>query len=321
MAKKKERVLTPEEVKARIKKEKSDFWIHSEPQFSLMPTQHGLKFFPLNDAVEKQITILFLLDVGEFCTERAFDLIEHWKKRYAHLNWKAIVAFQQKYTFINHSKFFERFKSFNCFSTLPVHIDTFGELFDWVNADNKPTIALINQGNVIFKEALTPDFGKQVINTEAHLQEALRIEDPGLPLPVLYQYQVKGPIDKQTFLPKDLTLKGQWLEGKGSMMTDDIRASVSFPFKGRNLRFISSLHPQAREYTKVIVKFNQENLNEKIMGKSLRFDEKKNTLFEVNTSIGIYDVLKSEEEMQGTVELFFINAFESPIIVHEVKIA
>ena len=321
MAKKKEKILTVAELKEKIKKEKADFWIHSEPQLSLIQTQEGLKIFPISDSVEKQITLIFLMEASDYFTDRILELIETWKKRYASLGWKPILVFQQKYTFIMHKRFLERYKGFACFESLPLYLDTFGELYEWGGAKDTPTILLLNQGNLIFKAPLFPDYDHQIQELEGKLQEALRLEDPGLPLPLIHEYKISGLIDKKTFYPKDVTLGGQWLEGQGTFMTDDIRATLTFNFTGKSFRFICSLHTQARDNSRIVIKFNQSSISERFCGKNIKLDEKKNTVIEINTSTGIYEVFKSDDEMSGVFEFIFKNAFESPIIFHEIKVA
>jgi len=321
MAKKKERPLTKEELQLKIKTERTPHWFHSEPQFSLIRTANGSEFFTLTESAETQTLAVFLLDVGDYATERVLEIIDLWKERYKALGWKPVLVFQQKYLFIKNPKFFERYRNFAHFSSTAIYVDPFGEIHEWAKSTLKPSVLLMNQGKIFYKEELLPNLGDQLLKLEGQLQEALRFDDPGLPLSLLENYNIHSPIDHQSILAKDLSVTGQWLEGRGSVMTEDLQATATLPFKGKSFRLILDLHPQARENAKLVVTFNDQPLSTLFIGKNVKLDEKGNTFIDVNRTTGAFDIIESEQEREGSIKIFFSNVLENPIIFYEIRSA
>ena len=115
--KKRVKALTPEELKEKNKKEYTPFWLHSEVLF-------GANLYPVSDSFTKQITLIFLLDIADFTTERLVERIHSWNQKYAKLPWQGVFVMQQKYAFLKETKFFDRFKN------QVIFLDPFNELFE-----------------------------------------------------------------------------------------------------------------------------------------------------------------------------------------------
>ena len=151
--KKKERVLTRAEFIAKQKRDYAPFWINSTVLF-------GANLFPVEESFTKQITILFLLDVANYSTERAACMLQNWNEKYAKLHWESVFVFQQKYAFLKNTKFFERYKNQKVF------LDTFGELFERFGSQTEPVAVILKNGELISSMPLLPNFPEMMYQYE-----------------------------------------------------------------------------------------------------------------------------------------------------------
>ena len=319
--KKKERPLSPEELKQKLRKETSSRWLHGEPEFAFTMTPQGQVMLPLTEGMEKKLTLLFLLDAGDFLTSRVFEAIQIWRDRYKQLPWQTIVAVQQKYLFLKDPKFFDVFKTIKGFSTVPIYIDPFGELFEKYGSTKEPVLAMLNKTQLVYSTPLLPNFDQKLLESESTLQTQLRNQDPGLPLPLLYQYQIEAQVDKKVIKGNDFVLEGNWMDAGGAWMTNDPKAALTILFEGNHLRCISTLHPQARNPCRLPFTLNGAALNQNIAGESVRYDENGHSLIEVSSSQGIFDLIEAKEKQKGLVKIQMTHAEQNPIIFYEARFA
>jgi hypothetical protein len=321
MAKKKARPPTPEELKLGIKHERAAQWLHSEPLFGLLQTQQGTELLMVDSALEKEIVLCFIIDPVDYSAERSFEIIQAFKQRYARLGWKSAVVFSLKYSFSKTPQFLDRFKHFPVFSTLPIYLDTALEFQSWANTTEESKIVIICDGVRESEFPLNAGLAETILALENHLQDLLRRQDPGLPLPLLYNYELDAPVDTARFNPTQLTLKGVWGKDGPSVMTVDHHATLSIPFSGRYLRIISNLHSQARESTsRVTITFNEKPLPATLSTSLIEPDAQGNTTFEIGRFDGTYELLKSTAPIDGIITLQFTSAANSPIVFHGLRI-
>ena len=307
--KKKERVLTPDEFKAKQKRDYEYFWINSNVIF-------GANLYPVDDHFTKQVSILFLLDPADFTTERAVDLIQNWKIKYDKLQWDAILVFQQKYAFMKNPKFFDRFKNQKIF------IDTFGELFERFGSKKEPVSVVLKNGEFISSMPLLPNFLDMSYQLEQQLQSTLRMEDPGLPLSKSEKWSKKNvPMEQQNITPDQVTTFGEWNGTANLLMTEKNNSVLSIPFKGKFLRLVAMAHPTSRDPIKVSITFNEKPLATSIQTSVVHEDNSGVTSIELNKNNGIYDLIQSDTPLTGVVKLTFINTYDNGAIFYEFKIA
>ena len=319
--KKKERPLSPEELKEKLRRETRARWLHGEPEFAFTSTPQGPMFLPLSKSMEKEITLLFLLDAADYVTHRTIEAIQIWKERYKHLPWNAVIAFQQKYLFLKIPQFFDPFKSIKSFATLPIYLDPFGELFEKFGSGTEPVVAMFSEGQLVYSTPLLPDFQSKILEIETTLQHQLRLRDVGLALPLLYQYQISAPVDQKMLRPEDVILEGNWANAGKAWATEDVKAVLTIPFEGKSLRWVAVLHPEARENCRLMVTFNGQPVNQTMSGAHVKYDEKGNSLIEVTRNTGNYELIESQTEIRGILKIQMINAMESPVIFYEARAA
>lgn len=313
--------LTPEEMKKRLLTQMAEAWLHSDPLCSFLPDANGPKIFPLDPKVESGILVVFLLDVGDYCTERALEVLSAWKEKYRGLNWLPILSFQQKYLFIKNPKFLERYRNMPQFAKTPIFIDPLGEWFETFGVKDQPVLLFFNKGVLFFKEALLPDFYKTIELAETQLQEALRLDDPGLPLPNVQKITPELTTDLKIIPPDALIQTGYWVPANRSLVTDDSHAALSFPFEGKKLRLMAVTHPQARESSRIQISFNHEPVPVSKHGAQVHLNDKGVAVMDINRASGIYELINSDEVLKGTIEMKFLNALENAVVIYELRTA
>ena len=307
--KKKERMLTPEEFKAKQKRDYESFWINSHVLF-------GANLYPVDDAFTKQVTILFLLDPADFTTERVIEIIQTWKTKYDKLQWDCVLTFQQKYAFMKNPKFYERFKNQKIF------IDTFGELFERFGSKSEPVAVVLKNGEFISSMPLLPNFLEMSYQLEQQLQSTLRMDDIGLPLAKVEKWSKKNaPLEQQNITPDQVTTFGEWNGTTSLLMTEKNNSILSIPFKGRFLRLVAMAHPNSRDPIKVSITLNEKSLATSIQSSAVHEDNSGITTIELTKNNGIYDLIQSETPLTGVVKLTFVNTYDNGAVFYEFKIA
>jgi len=309
VAKKRERALTPEEFKEKQLKDYTPFWIHSDVLF-------GTQLYPVDEAFTQQITILFLLDVADFTTERIFEEMKDWKLKYGKLPWMSVLVFQQKYAFLKNAKFFDRYKN------QPILLDPYGELFERFGSQKEPVAVVLKNGQMVTSIPLLPNFSEKLYQLEHEFQRTLRAGDIGLPLPTPMTWAKKDvPADQEAILSDRVSTFGEWNGTKALLMTEQNGAILSLPFKGRFFRMIAMAHPNARESIRVSITLNEKPLPITTPGSLLHEDAKGASVFELNKITGIYDLVHSDHELSGIIKLHFSNAYENGVVFYEFRAA
>jgi len=312
--KRKEKPLTPEEIKARLIQQNLENWSHSEPQFSLFPTLEGLKILPLSKSAEQDLFLVFLVDLTHYSADQVLSTLERFHHEYKGLPWKPVLVMEQKYLFLKDTRFYDRFRNIKSFNTLPLFLDGKGEWFEHFNAGSG-MILLLHRGNEILRLPLLPEISKQIAKMERALQEGLRLDDPGLPL-LSVKDQAKGLGPDLRVLPaRELTLNGNWMSTPESVVTEDSNAQLSFYFEGSYLRLVASPHPNSREPTRFVITLNQEPIPSVHYGSNTRLGEKGSSISEVSKSHGVFELIHSNTPLRGDVRIKFFNAVENPVII------
>jgi hypothetical protein len=119
----------------------------------------------------------------------------------------------------------------------------------------------------------------------------------------------------------DLIQSGYWAAIDGSITTEDPNAKLSFPFQGNRLRIIAITLPQARDAARALVTIDDNPVPRNAYGAQLHPADRNQSIFEVNRHTGIYEIISSENTIQGTVTLRFLNTLENPVVIYGLRIA
>jgi hypothetical protein len=302
--KKREKEVTPEQMKEKFRKEYSPFWINSEVLF-------GANLFPVATSFSQEVTIIFLLDAGDFTTERVFEIVHSWSVKYSKLPWTPVIAFQQKYAFMKNAKFLERYRNQRVF------LDVFGDLFERFGSGSEPVAVLLKNGELISSMPLLPNISESMHKLESELQKCLRLDDPGLPLPVPEAWAKKGlPLTQTVIPPSGVTTTGEWNATDTMLFAENNNTSISIPFKGKHLRMIAMAHPNALEPVKASITFNEKSLYNGIQGPIVHDDNTGASIIEINKIIGNYDLIQSDHEITGIVKITFTNVYDVGVIFY-----
>ncbi len=320
MARRKEQPPSPEEIKQKIIAAQVPFWRNSEPHCALTLVGDAIKPIPLSTTAEQSLIILFLLDLGDYTTDRICEVLTDWRQKYRDLPWSPVLIFEQKYLFLNSPKFLERFKTNAAYNTSPIVLDAQGEWFQHFQTNGEPYVVFLNQGNVVLKEKLWPDLNKRIDFLDEQLQELLRINDPGLPLEEIIPRAPFEKMDRKVIKADGVIQGGVWTQANQSLLSDNSQAALSFEFEGKYLRLISLTHPQAREDCKVLVTLNDQPIPVPSHGAHLHKADKGQSQMEINRATGIYELISSESVMKGKIKMTFTNAVENPVIFYELRV-
>jgi hypothetical protein len=320
--KKKERAPTIEELKERLKIANAPLWQHSEPLFSIVTSPEGLKLFPLHESCEQSTLLVLLLDLTDYTSEAAQEILEEWASEYRGLPWKTVIIYQNNYLFMKSTgKFTEQLKASEVLNASALLVDPQGEWFEYFQAGGKPSILLLHRGNVLHRESLDGDFDSKIEAFESRFQEVLRLEDPGLSLFEVSRKTTQKPRDRKIISTSEFIQGGNWIQAAGSIMTEDSTGTLQFNFQGNQLRMIATLHPQARANCRFQVLLNNEPIKPQMYGKNVHQGDKGSAVSEVNKASGVFELVDSDNEVKGMITIKFQNALENPVIIYSFKSA
>ncbi len=321
MAKRKEKPLTLEEIKAKMIQQSEEAWTHSAPLIGLASSNDGPVWLPLDPSAAQGTLLLLMLDFGDYLSDAILELVSDMMDEYTRLPWRPVIAYQPKTLFLKQAKFFDRYRNQSHFHHIPVYSDQSGDWFDALKTGGSPTLAILHQGIVVFKEAFGKDPVRTLFQAEEQLQRILRVEDPGLPLFRVSLRETDKILEKGMIPNDSLTLGGNWIQGGNTIMTEDSSASLSFSFEGEHLRLLANLHPQARDPSRFSIYFNDEPLASAHFGQHTYQGDRGNPTVELNRTQGVYEIIDADTPMRGKITFKFLNAVENPVILYSLRFA
>jgi hypothetical protein len=319
--KRKVKVLTLEEIKEKMLTQGAENWPHSEPHFGLLPTPEGIQLLPLSYLAETGLLVLFLVDLVDFSFSQVLEAVEHLRSSLSNLPWEVVIVAEEKYSFSRNPHFLDRYRITRSFSSIPFLYDQNGDYFARFRASSGHRMVVLHKGNEVLNLPMTPDFPGNLAKVEQQLHDALRIDDPGLPLPDIALAKFTRPMDRRLIPAEELILQGHWIQTTHAVASEDSQAAVSFPIQGYQVRLIATTHGNSRETTRMSITFNDEPLQSAHFGAATRQAEKGTAIAEVSKGAGIFEIIHSNVELKGTVKIRFLNAVENPIILYGVRIA
>ncbi len=305
--KKREKTLTPEEQKIKMKNTYAPFWFNSEVLF-------GADLYPVSESFSQGVTVLFLMDVADFTSERISEFLLSWNIRYSKLPWSAVIVFQQKYAFMKNNSFIEKYRNHKVF------LDPFGELFERFGSGKEPVAVILKAGQLATSMPLLPDLSKSLYQLESEFQRILRSDDTGLPLPSIEKWnKTNAPMQQSTFVAKQVTTSGKWSGNEDMIFSEDNNSSISISFKGKVLRMVAMAHPNALEPVRTKIMFNDKPIYKDLQGPLIHEDNTGSTTLEINKTTGIYDLILSDHEISGIFKITFPNLYDVGVVFYEFK--
>lgn len=173
----KEKELTAEEAIALAKKELTPYWFGSVPRLIGVKGAQGYSALPLDVEFSKKPWLIFIIDPTDFSGEATLTFAREWFKRYGFLQLESLAIFNQTYEFFRSPEpikgLLEKFQV-----EFPLAMDHDGGLASAFDAKLLPMVLLLSEGRYFFRHS-----GKEwLLNTEAEIQNFLRLHDPGLSL-------------------------------------------------------------------------------------------------------------------------------------------
>ncbi len=321
MAKRKEKPLTLEEIKAKMIQQSEESWTHSTPLIGLAASNDGPVWLPLDPSAAEGTLLLVMLEFGDYLSDAILGLISDMMDEYSKLPWRPVIAYQPTTLFLKQQKFFDRYRNQSNFHLIPVFSDQAGDWFDTLKTNGAPTLAILHQGIVVFKEPFGQDPIRTLLQAEEQLHQILRVEDPGLPLFRVTPRATKKTLEKGSIPIDSFTLGGNWIRGANTVMTEDSSATLSFQFEGEHLRLLANLHPQARDPSRFSIYFNDEPLASAHFGPNTYQGDRGNPTVELNRTQGVYEIIDAETPLRGKITFKFLNAVENPVILYSLRFA
>jgi hypothetical protein len=314
-SKRKERPLTRDEMIERGKTERTEQWLHGEPQFMALPKPGGsAEFFAMNQETKDHVFIIFLGEATVPDVDSAFLLFQALNKRYVRLPFVCGFVIPPRYPFTLRKDFYTRFEPHDEFKECFLWLDPTQEISRAFSISSDPTISVFHDGKEIKRFSMRETSDDWSLGIEEVLQNILREHDPGLPLPKRRSMDIP-PTPTMEARPLREGLSGAWVAHLGGALSSGPGCKVSFPIDGFGVRLIIDLDKPEQSGGRVLVRWNGENVPEEYSGADIKFGLKTQTLVEIDHSTGVYEVLKSTQgSIQGTLELEVIEPTDFPVV-------
>jgi hypothetical protein len=319
--KKKEKALSPEEAIALAKKELAPFWFNSEPFLAAFKTEAGTtetgaSILPLNSEFTKQAWLFFFLDPAEYSGETAFVFAQEWYRRYhGHKLGFIVVLNPSPVGVMGGQGLIKKFQIQN-----PVVVDQESTFAEALGVKSTPAFVLVFGSTEVLRGQ-----GMASVETE-HLEEKiqhfLRQSDPGLALPLSFQYQgvsETGRIDFGAQVSPSPLVKvdGNWTQGDDFIRTQDPKATLEISGSGAWMSLIARSGLETQPTTVCI------EPTEGSIGAEMITDE--TSLLEGGTAsariqgVGLYHLLQALPAGRRKVCLSFPDADRIPIILYGLR--
>lgn len=237
MAKKKQIILTHDELVRLAKSELAPYWVYSSPVVAATGVGATGKLFPLDPKFSEKTWMFVRVDLTEPGSSKLFEVALEWHKRYSLFPYSTLLIIHPRFEFYSKAKSIEEvLDKFN--TRIPTAIDQ-NLAFATLTEVKTPAQINIVQGDVILHTFPVEQLNLDVMQkAEKALQIALRKNDPGLSLPFIYEPEEKGffgtksmSVDiSETEKVKGLGLNlvGNWNVESNRITTQDSKASFSF---------------------------------------------------------------------------------------------
>ncbi len=311
MAKKKDRALTEDEIKAKLRLDLETQWINSTPKVGVYGVQDS-KIYILKPEIEPLFLMILAADPADFAIDATVHAFKSWEKRYYGLRWSAFWLIENKYPFLKNPKIFEKFP-------YPIFLEAKPDLNKLLRKDGTAVLSTHFHGTWTHHKLSEP-LAQILSKVEYDLQIALRKNDEGLPLPEISDPEIQGHQNGNVIYPKDLLLEGDWKTLPEWVETADPKASLKLQMNGKLLRLTSSLTVKAFDSCKVRITLNGERIPDHSLGAQVKTTEEFTSEFSIHRGAGVYNLIQAQESIQGEVRLEFLTAEHNPVIIHDIRV-
>lgn len=180
----KEKELTPQQAVEIARTELSPFWYGVSPQICGVQNEDDYILVPLdNDFVKKNWFIMFI-DPTQYTGTLAVLFSKEWHTRYAVHHLHILLIMIAPYSYWENSELIRDYMYQNHLP-FPLALDRDRTLSKAFGVDTPPQVILLSKGKKVF-EFNSEEWSKQ---SEKHIQDFIRLQDPGLSMFPPFQAQ------------------------------------------------------------------------------------------------------------------------------------
>ncbi len=318
---KKQKEVTPEEALAAAREELSPYWFGSDPMLIGLDQGNGdYRAFPLYREFVKQLWLIIIVDSTSFWGSSILELTREWETRYRVLSLNILIIYAVRYQFQKNPTAAQKWIE-EATTTCVRCFDVNSHLVDAFHGDSLPKALLFKEG----KKLLEFSGQNWIGEVDLHIQKALRMTDPGLPLfPVLkvvggISYDVQS-IDLTKREPKmrGLSLVGKWTYDEDKIWTNDPEAKLSFESPGSEVSILARARDNSDFIPFLMIELNGLPPYDSVRGRSLRVSETSDLIVTLNES-KLFHLLTGLAPTERQVMISFRNVKESPVEVYGLR--
>ncbi|OFZ55820.1 MAG: hypothetical protein A2428_07385 [Bdellovibrionales bacterium RIFOXYC1_FULL_54_43] len=301
-----EKQLTAEEAIALAKKELRPLWFGSEPLLAAINHQGGITAHPLDPAFSSRGWVILFIDPTSFAGESTITYAREWHRRYDALNLGFLLVLRFPYPDVySRTSIEDKFIALHRIE-FPVALDGDGLLSASFGASETPKMVLTYQQKNHFEKSGLQWFPEG----ESRVQEFLRANDPGLPLPPVFSPQLKPGNDNSKLelgsthfkalrrietlpetSPSGVPLfTGKWDQTAASISTADPEAKIAIHCPSSKLSLIARSMLKTVEPASISIQVDGMPAFEEFFGADLQQDDDGRTVARVG-SAWLYRVL------------------------------
>ncbi len=316
----KSKELTAEEAIAIAREELAPYWFGSDPLLIGLEQGGGYQAFPLNRDFVKKLWLILIVDPTTFLGESILDLIREWEKRYRVLSLNVLVIYSVRYQFQKNPRAAQRWIEGEA-TTCVRCVDVNSRLVSAFHATDLPKVLLFREGVRLFEY-----IGKNwIFETDFQIHKALRMADPGLPLPPVLQGLDHLTLDTQmvdlnstTLGFPGLSLLGNWSHDEEKIWTNDEDARLNFRSFGSEVALLARPKEESDSTPTLVVELNGLPPYDAVRGSSLRVSESSDLVASLN-GLNLFSILTELPTHERNVTVRFKNIKECPIEIYGLR--
>lgn len=329
MAKKKQIILTQEELVQLAKKEHAPFWVYTSPVVAAVGDATAGSLFPLDPKFNEKTWLFIRMDLTDPASSKLFEIALEWHKRYSLFPYSTLVIVHPRFEYYLRAKTVEEVLD-HYSSRIPTMIDHDLSFARLTGAKFSSHISIVQKASIVQSISLEKINLQNVQAVERELQKSLRLTDPGLSLPLVYEPE--DPLFFRTpFSSVDITevekvkamglnLVGKWEISGQKIATQDSTASLTFniPKSSSPLSMLVCAEPTDPKSlgASFIAEVNGTAPSDTMLGAECRYDEVQNAICAFKQA-GSFFVLKNlQSGRHDTVTLKVPLAGNKPIAIY-----
>lgn len=327
MARKKQIILTQDEAIAMAKKELAPYWIYSAPVVTVLPPPAN-QLFPLDSKFNEKTWVFLNLDPTDIQSNRLLKLALEWNGRYSAFNFSLLLIIHPTFEFYKTAKTSEEIMN-RLNLRVPTVLDFELAFYKLMETKGLPQVDIIQGGKFIYRESVGDLNLEKAQKIEQELQRILRLPDPGLSLPYVYEPENASSffvrrvfslnmseVDKAKNI--DLGIKGKWNFENGRISTQDKDAEISFKSLASRVVIVAEPYQERTGGSSLVMLINGLPVAESLIGPDAKFDEVQNAVVSFKEA-GSFSILKDLDSRNREITLKFPLAGTKPIAIHGLR--